>query len=463
MNINSLRALPLGYFEYNQVLKPKNHLNTSQPSHTLQQEPKLPGYNSYLSFHPSFGYYPKSTIDALKFQENSPMYKFESSDIFDDIPNSYERIFYGKQANILGAGAIFSNFLKLGETIDFYYDKNSGEIGIFDPKLLQIDEIHQEYKGYNILKGLDDIENGVVYIISPNKFHTPQINALSKNQSLNGIYTDKPICISRKELAELENTVKTSKTPLYFGDFFFFSQLPALRLMGVKMPYKEAVTIQFDDSKDKKFSNSIKKAKAFYTPDEIKNIICKTIEHGAEDFEKRKWLKDKSEGGGVILDLQVHISNLLNLMGLELTDINYVSAEKFKDTKFSAVHKNEAEDRAVIKGRLNKKIPVYMETAQYMKNRETYILIEGKDGNKIKISTDVFDKKTELLDKENNVIARAYTVPRPYSLMIHHAQTCFDDPKTKDIPMFFDVQRKTMKQLFTIKDIIDEQIENNSY
>ena len=42
--------------------------------------------------------------------------------------------------------------------------------------------------------------------------------------------------------------------------------------------------------------------------------------------------------------------------------------------------------------------------------------------------------------------------------MLHHAQTYFNDKETNKTPMFYDVQRKTLQQIFTIKDIIDKQI-----
>ena len=42
--------------------------------------------------------------------------------------------------------------------------------------------------------------------------------------------------------------------------------------------------------------------------------------------------------------------------------------------------------------------------------------------------------------------------------MLHHAQTYFNDPESNKTPMFYDTQKKTLQQIFTIKDIIDRQI-----
>ena len=102
-----------------------------------------------------------------------------------------------------------------------------------------------------------------------------------------------------------------------------------------------------------------------------------------------------------------------------------------------------------------------MEVAQYMENRSNNIIIEGKNSQRIRITIDDFDKKVELLDKNNRVLAEARSYPRSYSLMLHHAQTFFNDKETNKTPMFFDTQKKTLEQIFTIKDIIDRQIRTN--
>lgn len=450
---------------YNYYLQPKlytqkiNKPNYTQsaPTQTKLTPFAQATFNPFIHFHPSFGLEKFDTKEVLKKQDESGEYEINLSDISDEIPTGFENIFSDKTANVVGAGNIYTSFLGLGKIINFYYDKNN-EINIFDPKL--IDEKEPSNKiliGYHFLKAIKDICKGSAFIISPHKFHSAQLEELAQKEILDGVYTDKPMCINKRELNNIDNIVTKTNTPLYFGDFFFFSQIPALRLMGVPMPYKDAITVQFDKTKDKKFTNSIKTATPLYKEDQIKKVTCKTIEKCTDDFLKRKWLQEKENGGGVILDLQVHISNLLNLMGLELTKINSITAEKFENGSFRPVTKTEAEDRAVIKGKLNDKIPVYMETAQFMNERDNSIIFEMKDGKKLKIYTDVFDKKVELIDRNGKVQARAYTIAMPYSLMFHHVQKSFEDKKANRTPMFYDIQRKTMKQLFTMQELIDEQ------
>ena len=437
----------------------------------------LPNYNSSICFTSKLiRLGNRGTESALNLQDKSDLYSFDKEDKSKDIPTSFENCFADKKTNIVGAGSIFSNFFLIDEVLDKYFGTRKN-IGIFDPKFLNEGSTHN---GYPLIPSLDEVKNGSAFLFSPNRFHTEQIKELSQRKSLDGVYVDKPMCISRKELKELDKAVRTSKTPLYFGDYFYFGQIAGLRLMGVPMPYKDSVTITKDNTKDKKFTKSIEEAIPFFKKDEISAVYCNFKEQGADSLLERPWLRDKKAGGGVLLDLQVHVSNLLNLMGLELTDISSVYAGKYicTDSKmpdpyrvldetdmktrqrgiFEPLEIDDVEDAVIVTGKINGNIPAHFEVAQYMENRANNIIIEGKNSQRIRITIDDFDKKVELLDKNNKVLAEARSYPRSYSLMLHHAQTYFNDKETNKTPMFYDVQKKTLQQIFTIKDIIDRQI-----
>ncbi|MBQ4078694.1 hypothetical protein IJD15_05885 [bacterium] len=441
---------------------------------------ELPNYNSSICFYPTFARtHIPSTTSALDKQSESKLYSFCETDKTKSIPDSFANSFADKKTNIIGAGSIFSNFFHIDEVLDSYFGTRKN-ISIFDPKFLKE---NVDNNGYPILKSMEDVKSGSAFIFSPNRFHTEQIKELSQRQSLDGVYVDKPMCISRKELGQLNKAVKDSKTPLYFGDYFYFGQIAGLRLMGVPMPYKDSVTIDVDNTEDKKFTKSIENAIPFFKEDEISSIYCNFSEQGADSLLDRQWLRDRKAGGGVLLDLQVHASNLLNLMGLELTDISSVYAGKYpwKDSKmpdpnrenselamktrqrgvFVPLEEGDTEDRVIVTGKINDKISAHLEVGQYMKERSNTIIIEGKNSQKVKITIDDFDKRVEVLDKNDKVLARAYSIPCSYSLMLHHAQTFFNDKKTNKTPMFFDTQKKTLEQIFTIKDIIDRQIRTN--
>lgn len=462
----------------NMESKPKQN-NSLSPN--INNKYELPNYNSTICILPSFGRKnTASTKYALGKQSRSPLYRFDKADKFDSIPSNFANCFADKKTNIVGAGSIFSNFFHIDDVLDSYFGDRKN-IEVFDPKYL--DGKTTPPKDYPLIQSYEDIEDGSAIIFSPNIFHSRQVSELSQRGTLDGIYVEKPMCINREELQELEKTVKASKTPLYFGDYFYFGQLAGLRLMGVPMPYKEAINVEFDKSNGQRFSKCIDKAFPYFNKNEIESIQCNFTEQGADDILERQWLWSREKGGGVLLDLQVHASNLLNLMGLELTDVDSVTAEeypchyskmynpyrekplphipKMPRGKYRPMEKDEAEDKVTVLGKVNGNIPIDISVAQYEKDRSNNIVIVGKNKQKIKITIDDFDKRVELLNEKDQVIAKASTVARSYALMLHHAQTFFNDKETNKTPMFFDTQKKTLEQIFKIKDMIDEEIASN--
>lgn len=450
----------------------------------------LPGYNSSICFHPSFccsiissANSPAENADKyiLKQQSESPLYAFDESKKENWLPEGYKGVFNGQQTNIIGMGNIFKEIFNMQEIFDLYFRERKN-INAYDPKLLE-DGADQE--GYNVLPNFESIESGSAFILTPNRFHVDQVEALSKKENLDGVYVEKPMCTTEEELERLKKIVQTSKTPLYFGDYFYFAQIPALRLMGVDMPYKDSVCIEFDNSANKKFTNSIENAIPFFKPEEISSINTRFREEGI-GLDGRDMPNTRTGGGGILLDMQIHVSNLLNLMGLELNEVTEVIAKKHPcgpargKSSLIPLEEGDAEDGVIIKGKINGSINVTFDVAQYMDERANTIIIESKNGQKIKITVDDFEKKVELLDENDNTIACAKLNVKSYGLMIHHAQTFFNeesakkatkmnDNKTPGInssknkneapmpAMFFDTQEKTLKQIFEIIKIIDKQ------
>ncbi|MBR5303549.1 MAG: hypothetical protein IKU37_01825 [Candidatus Gastranaerophilales bacterium] len=464
MNINSIPHLR------NSVVltkaNTKNNKNLTLPPTNNNYVTKLSNCNTALYFHPSFkALKQQSTIDALRAQNESESYNLQKEDSFHSLPQSLAEDFRHQRKHVVGGGAIVTTDLFDIKGAYKLFHGNDGVLYLFDPS-----EKVETPDGYNRHETFDDIQKGSAFIYSPNTCHVEQVESLSQREGISGVYVEKPMCINREELARLEKVVKTpNRNPLYFGDYFYFAQIAALRLMGVPMPYKDSVHIEFDNSENKKFTNSVENAIAFFKPDEIKSIECRFCEQGADDVTERKWLQDRSKGGGVLLDLQVHVFNLLNLMGLELTSIDKLEGKKYpypfnkmhdsnippKERErgvFADMRPGEVEDKVTIKGKINHNIDANYTVAQYMEEREDTITIRGKNSQKIRITVNDFDKKVELLDENDNVIARAGTNLHAYALMLHHAQTHFNDPNTKETPMFFDTQKKSLEQIFEIQE-----------
>lgn len=416
----------------------------------------LPGYYCALSVMPKTISFGKSSVEFLREHAQSPAYRFNPNDKDDLIPRSYRGIFENKKANIVGLELLKDDFLHRDTVIHNYYSTEFPSVRMFDADDTKLKHANQ---------------GGSAFIFSPGYLHTEQIYNLAQKGNSDGIYVDKPMCVNEFGINVLDRVAKTTNKPIYVGDTFFFTNMAALRLMGVPMPYQDAITIDMDNSKDKKFTKCIENATPFYKHEDIESVVAKINETGDPELIKRPWLDDYKKGGGVLNDLQTHISNLLNLMGLELNRVDTVSAwkspcvgtgipgfatpgmdiERRERGQFRRCARNEAEDRVIITGKLNKTIPAYLECAQYMKERENYIIIAGMDGTKIRCNTDIFNRKVELLDRDDNVLAKARVCTNPYPLMIHHAQTFFDENKGQNASMFFDVNKKTMQQIIDLK------------
>lgn len=180
----------------------------------------------------------------------------------------------------------------------------------------------------------------------------------------------------------------------------------------------------------------------------------------------------KKEGGGILLDLQSHMLNLLNIMGLKTTEITSVYGLKypfinkqgatsntaqqlFKSQRgvFRPIEKGEVEDRVLVTGKINDKIWATYECSQFMPKGEKYITIEGDNGERIKFLVSSKERKVQLLDENNNLLAEAETIENPYDLMIEHAQSYFTKERDDELPsLFMKSQKSTLEQIFEIKD-----------
>ena len=314
------------------------------------------------------------------------------------------------------------------------------------------------------------LKNKTAYVISPSYTHANYVEKLSKINQLKGVYVDKPICISSEELAKIKTLDPYN---IYAGDHYYFGNIAALRLLGVDMPYRYSVKILQDNTKNLKFSRSINDAIPYFTKSEIKSI--KTIMHETDDgniLRSRPWYTNEN-GGGILLDFQLHVHNLLNLMGLKLTSINEAKGLKLPISKnnissmnegvalknlphFDKFDKTSVEEAVWAKGAINGKIPFEMDTVRGIKDNTRVIIVKGKSGETIKISASSSKKLVELLDKQDNVIASAITDGEPYSLMFSDVEEKLanKDRYTSFLKSLWNAQINSIEQIFDIKKLL---------
>lgn len=397
---------------------------------------------------------------------NSPQINMPSSNCFYPSFGNLVK-FPTSKISVFGAGGhLFNGRLHVREIIENLFKMEN--ISVYDPNIQKIKNF-----GYNILSKEGDVFNSALYLLSPSGCHSSQIieavkNAKSKN--IKGVFIDKPMCVSQEQLQEIEQAAKMSKIPLYNGDHYYFNNLAGLRLMGVDMPSKESIKINFDNTKNKKFTQCINNAEAYFKLQDIKSITSKLNEKEVDALVSRPWYRKPGCGGGVLLDLQLHVFNLLNIMGLKLTEINGVRGLKYPYSEkvfsnlssknpinqknlFDVFKKGEIEDGAITLGKINGNIPTMLESIRYAPNNEKYLKIKSQNEERIIFHVTSSEKRVQLVDKNNELRAEACVPEAPYYLMLKNAQENFSGKQDDNfLSLLFNAQKGALEQIFKIKD-----------
>lgn len=365
-------------------------------------------------------------------------------------------------------GNLCFGHMGLAETLQKLYNSQNVRIYTKDKDVIQ----KSAYKALKTEEMYDPkiLKNRTAYIISPSYTHAKYVQDLSQISELKGIYVDKPICISPKELEILK---KLDASKIYAGDHYYFGNIAALRLMGVDMPKGEHVKINFDKTAKKKFTTCIEEAVPYFKDDEIKSI--RTIMHETDEnsiLRTRNWYTNDM-GGGILLDFQFHLHNLLNLMGLKLDQVDVAKGLKLpikpqvlesinqgtalKDLKnFDKFNTNSVEEAVWAKGRINGEIPFEMDTVRGIKDNTRVLEIKGKNGQKILISASSSKKKVELFNRKGDLIGAAVTDGEPYDLMFTDVEEKLSNSKAnaRFLQALWQAQISSMAQIFDIKRVL---------
>lgn len=384
--------------------------------------------------------------------------------------------FPNAKATVYGAGGLLFNLERFGLRDLFggkLFDKIN--VSVFDPSIERLNQFSLR-NTFNVLQNANCTEGSSLWLLSPSKYHPRQVAeavASSGDKDIKGVFIEKAMCINKEQLQELETTTNASQIPLYYGDHYYFANIGGLRLMGVDMPFKNKVVISSDKTPGKRFTQCMQNAQAYFLPEDIKRIKSKMNETNVSALVSRPWYYQPNSGGGVILDLQLHVFDILNMMGLKLTDVaearglrypysqgtiaNMCSKDPLKHTEFfTSLKPGGVEDAAFVKGKINGNIPTELESIRYAPNNDKYIIIEGKNGETIKLHVTGGERKVQLLSKDGQVEAEAFVDGKPYDLMIEDAQSYFSGEKSnKDtgfLSALFDAQKSALEQVFRIKD-----------
>ena len=295
-------------------------------------------------------------------------------------------------------------------------------------------------------RSLEDFQLlGPVFVLSPNVFHLPQTeHALRKGHPC---YVEKPIVISTAELEQLLDLAKSVATPLYCGDYYFFKALPLLLRYGHLLQYSEQV--QQSGNYD-------------HPGSAISAVEAVLLEGGGEpsgSIARRAWLGDVRAGGGMLLDLMVHLTNILNMLDLRLEAVSHAALKRFnqQNQRYEPIHDGSiAEDYAEASGMLTGNIPVTLRAGKYSAIHERYIRLHHQDGCTTKL---YFTGKNfaQTLDRHEKLLWQGELLADPYLLTMYDVLAFFRDSSTKkDISMarFLKEQALSIRQIDMIKEIV---------
>jgi len=285
---------------------------------------------------------------------------------------------------------------------------------------------------------------GPVFVLSPNVFHLSQTEyALRKGHPC---YVEKPIVISTAELDQLLELVKNIAMPLYCGDYYFFKALPLLLRYGHFLQYGELVKQSGDYD---------------HCGSAVSAVEAVLLEGGGEpsgSIAHRAWLGDVRAGGGMLLDLMIHLTNILNMLGLRLETVSHAALKRFdtQSWRYEPIDGGSiAEDYAEASGVLAGNIPVTLRAGKYSAAHERYIRLHHQDGC---ITTLYFTEKNfvQTVDRRTKILWQSELLIDPYLVAMHDALAFFHDSSMKkDIGMarFLEEQALSIRQVDLMKKI----------
>lgn len=287
--------------------------------------------------------------------------------VHNRLPVEMAATFPQQKILVLGVGDLYAGFLSV-ETAMNHLTGGTDHRYLYDPQ--------RKPNAGTWVNTLDEIPDGAAaFILTPNRFHLEQLRELSQKKNLKGIYVEKPVVISKAELAQLDEVVRNSKVPIYFGDHYLGVALPLLVAQGQPNAYSSQVRVVRDPTG--KLAQAIQSGKPVLG--KITKVSAKVLELG-QGLEKRTGYFSKKAGGGVLLDLQIHLSNLAGKMGL---DISRVTKKELTPFHAATEPSDAAEERARFSGVLPNGGTFDFEVGQFAAARQNYFELTDDTGHKL--------------------------------------------------------------------------------
>lgn len=211
-------------------------------------------------------------------------------------------------------------------------------------------------------------------------------------------YGEKPLAVNLKGLETIGKIVNEKRIPIYFGDHyeyrcagFFAAQLPKESspfydfLHTGKILQDETGMFEKIFSKRESFEPLIKEVKT------VRGAILESKDSLTGKTDHRAWLQNLEKGGGMLLDLIVHLLDPFHALGYKIdqnayTEMNLQAIDNNQEYVPIPEGSEAAEIYARLKGATTQGIHFDFEVGKYYPGQtKKYFEMEGTDGSKITV------------------------------------------------------------------------------
>jgi len=254
--------------------------------------------------------------------------------------------------------------------------------------------------------------------------------------------------------------------------------LGVLRAMGVNMPFKEAVQVNDPESELAAAINDhtipalgkvVRVTSHFLVTPSLESNSDEISIEKSKQSAREAWLGNRSRGGGLLLDLMPHITNMTNLIGngLEIDKIetSVQSVNTGKPGEYKTICRENGnltyiddnghevqtvEDRAKVIGTMKNGAEFEFEVGRFATNNEHFLELEDENGRVLRVEYK-HPYQTTLKGKDGELLGSATMEIDPYCLIAAHMMEHFTSDSK--FPLFADVQLQTIRDIIRMDDI----------
>jgi len=290
--------------------------------------------------------------------------------------------------------------------------------------------------------------------------------AKDEKKRASGIYVEKPCAISATDLAKLDEAIKQNPDyPIFFADHYYYKNLAFFALTGVKdIPFKGHIKVTEDPTgklqeiidSGQSIIGEVASIEGSLVEGQGNVVDTSGVAHlNAGTIEHRKWLGVRESGGGMLLDLLVHLNNGTQVMGHEMTTVDSVFLGKHTDLagKYDPIENGDhktAEDYAEVSGTTKDGVKIKFTLGKFAKENKKGMLAKGKNGSSIRVDYSGTNTVT-VFDKNGLVVGKAEISSDPFTLAEAHGLEHITKEKG---PKNYDWQRKSVLLIQKLQEMV---------